>query len=220
MNSTFFGLELSRRALEAQQYALDITGHNISNANTQGYTRQVANLTATTPDSIPLLGRNVSLGSGVTLQTISRARDAFIDRQYRWETTKQQYWTSKQGTLQNIEGIMNEPSENSLHDDMDQFWVAWSDLSKDPENVGARSVVRERATTLIDSFHTLSQQITDRQNDLESKVNVQMNQINDFANQIKDLLPDSPYYFPDQKPHLYPPTGEWYIHYLYQLLSI
>ena len=50
MNSTFFGLELSRRALEAQQTALDISGHNVANANTQGYTRQIADLRATTPD--------------------------------------------------------------------------------------------------------------------------------------------------------------------------
>ncbi len=83
MTSTFFGLELSRRALETQQIALDTTGHNIANANNQGYTRQIANLTATTPYTIPTTGRNLSIGSGVTLDTITRARSAFVDRQHR-----------------------------------------------------------------------------------------------------------------------------------------
>lgn len=187
MNSTFFGLELSRRALESQQVALNITGHNIANANTQGYTRQIANLTSTTPDSIPIAGRNLSLGTGVTLDTITRARDAFVDRQFRSETSKQQYWGAKQDSLTKVEDIINEPSDNSLSNDMNQFWVAWSELSKDPQNAGARSVVKERTLTLTDSLHSISTQISDRQNDLDSQVNVQISQINVYANQIKDL---------------------------------
>jgi len=187
MSSTFFGLELSRRALESQQAALDVTGHNISNANTQGYTRQIANLTATTPYTIPAMGRNLSLGSGVTLDTITRARDKFVDLQFRSETSKQQYWASKQDSLTKVEDIVNEPSDNSLSNDMNQFWTAWSDLSKDPTNAGARSVLKERALTLTDSLHAISTQISDKQNDLNSQVNVQISQINVYANQIKDL---------------------------------
>lgn len=187
MSSTFSGLELSRRALSSQQAALNITGHNIANSNTQGYTRQIGNLTSTTPDTISISGRNLSLGSGVTLDTITRARDGFVDRQFRGETSKQQYWAAKQDSLTKVEDILNEPSDNSLSNDMNQFWVAWSDLSKSPENSGARSVVKERALTLIDSFHAISTQISDRQNDLDSQVNVQINQINVYANQIKDL---------------------------------
>ncbi|TGE32589.1 flagellar hook-associated protein FlgK [Desulfosporosinus sp. Sb-LF] len=187
MNSTFFGLELSRRALESQQVALNITGHNIANANTQGYTRQIANLTATTPDSIPAMGRNLSLGSGVTLDTITRARDAFVDRQFRSETSKQQYWGSKQDSLTKVESILNEPSDNSLSSDMNQFWTAWSDLSKDPENAGARSVVSERAQELTDSFHNIAQQVSDLKENVDASIKVQITQINSYGQQIKDL---------------------------------
>jgi len=70
---------------------------------------------------------------------------------------------------------------------MNQFWTAWSDLSKDPENAGARSVVKERTLTLTDSLHAISTQFSERQNDLNSQVNVQISQINVYANQIKDL---------------------------------
>ncbi|GAB6173391.1 flagellar hook-associated protein FlgK [Paradesulfitobacterium aromaticivorans] len=187
MHSTFFGLELARRALETQQYALDVTGHNIANANTQGYTRQVANMKSTTPDTINSLGHSLSVGTGVTLENITRARDAFVDRQYRWETTKQEYWGGRQDALQKVEGMFNEPSENSLHDDMNKFWTAWSDLSKNPENMGARSVVHERALTLIDSFHHLAQQVTDMKNNMDANVRVQIHQINSYSEQIADL---------------------------------
>jgi flagellar hook-associated protein 1 FlgK len=187
MSSTFFGLELSRRALESQQAALNTTGHNIANANTQGYTRQIANLTATTPYTVPIAGRNLSLGSGVTLDTITRARNAFVDLQYRGENSKQQYWAGKQDSLTKLEGMMNEPSDNSLSGDLNKFWTGWSDLSKNPENVGTRTVVQQRAITLTDSFHAISQQISDMQINLDKNVNVQISQINVYANQIKDL---------------------------------
>lgn len=187
MSSTFFGLELSRRALEAQQTALNTTGHNISNANTAGYTRQIANLTATTPETLNTMGHNVSVGTGVKVDTIGRARDAFVDRQYRWESSKQGYWTTQQDILQKVEGMFNEPSDNSLSSDMNQFWTAWSDLAKDPENMGARAVVRERALTLTDSFHHIAQQITDKKGDIEAEVKVQVHQINNYGDQIKSL---------------------------------
>lgn len=187
MGSTFFGLELSRRALEAQQTALNTTGHNISNANTPGYTRQVANLKAFTPDIVNNMGHQMSIGTGVTVTDIGRARNAFVDRQYRWESSKQGYWTTQQDILQKVEGMFNEPSDNSLSSDMNQFWTAWSDLAKDPENMGARAVVRERALTLTDSFHHIAQQITDKQGDIEAEVKVQVHQINNYADQIKSL---------------------------------
>lgn len=187
MNSTFFGLELSRRALEAQQTALDITGHNVANANTQGYTRQIVNLQATTPDTILAMGRNVSLGTGVNLDTIGQARDAFVDRQYRLETSKQNYWVAQQDSLSKVQDMFNEPSSDSISGDLNNFWNAWSDLSKNPENMGARSVVRERAIALTDSFHHISQQITDMRNGLDANVRVNINQINTYANQIKNL---------------------------------
>ncbi len=187
MSSTFFGLELSRRALATQQAALNITGHNISNANTQGYTRQIGNLTATTPYTINSTGKNISLGSGVTLDTVSRARDAFVDRQFRGETSKQQYWAGRQDSLSKVEGILNEPSDNSLSNDMNQFWSSWSDLSKNPGNMGARSVVSARAQTLTDSFHSIAQQVGDMRNNMDSTIKVQVKQINIYGQQIKDL---------------------------------
>lgn len=187
MNSTFFGLEIALRGLQAQQTALDTTGHNISNANTQGYTRQVVNLQATSPQTIESFGRNLSLGTGVNVNTIERARDAFVDRQYRWETSKQGYWENRQTVLQNIQGIYNESSKNSLSSDLTNFWNSWSDLANNPEDMGARSVVRERAIALTSSFQNLAQQISTQQSDIDANVKVQVHQINTYADQIKDL---------------------------------
>ncbi|WP_088187773.1 flagellar hook-associated protein FlgK [Desulfosporosinus sp. FKA] len=187
MTSTFFGLEITRRALASQQAALDVTGNNISNANTEGYTRQMANLKETTPYTIYATGRNLSLGSGVSMDTVTRARDKFVDMELRDETSKQQYWTSRQTSLSNIESFMNEPSNNGLSAAMDNFWTAWSSLSQDPGNTGARSVVQGRAITLTDSFHAIAQQIKTMQSNLNSDVTTQIQKINSYADQIAKL---------------------------------
>ena len=187
MNSTFFGLELSRRALESQQVALNIAGHNIANANTPGYSRQIANLTTTTPDPLLVSGRNMSLGSGVTLDTITRARDAFVDRQVRTETSKQQYLGGKVDNLTKVEGIMNEPSDSSLSGNLNSFWTAWSSLANNPQDTGTRSVVLGQTATLVDNFHSISTQISDLQVDINSKVKTQISQINNYASQIGEL---------------------------------
>ena len=187
MNSTFFGLETSRRALASQQAALNITGHNIANANSPGYTRQIANLSATTPYTVSDGTKDVSFGTGVSLSMITRARDAYVDRQFRGETSKQQYWSGRQDSLQQIEGMLNEPSDNTLHTDMDKFWSAWSDLAKNPENIGARSVVSNRAQTLTESFHHVAQQVSDMRENLDSNIKVQVHQINTYGQQIRDL---------------------------------
>jgi flagellar hook-associated protein 1 FlgK len=187
MYSTFFGLEIAYRALASQQGALDVAGHNIANSNTPGYTRQVANLTATIPLTISASGKPLTMGSGSDLNNISRARDYFIDRQYRWENSKYQYWSEKSDSLTTVESLLNEPSDDSLNNDMSQFWSAWSELAKNPENSGARSVVKERAITLVDTFHNISQQISDMQKDLDSSVSTTVQRINTIADQIKEL---------------------------------
>ncbi|HHV63599.1 MAG TPA: flagellar hook-associated protein FlgK [Peptococcaceae bacterium] len=187
MYSSFFGLNVALRALSAYQGALNVTGHNIANANTTGYTRQLANIQATTPLSVFTLGKEISLGTGSTLDNIVRARDYYIDRQFRWETSKYEYWAGKENSLKLIEGLMNEPSEYSLHNDLVLFWNAWSELAKNPQNMGARSVLLERAMTLVDTFHHIDQQITDLQNDLDASVAVTVKQINTIAAQIKEL---------------------------------
>ncbi len=187
MYSSFYGLQIATRALSTNQAALDITGHNISNANTKGYTRQLANIQAATPLTLKASGRDMTLGAGSTLNSIQRARDNYIDRQFRWETSKHEYWAERGKALELIEGSMNEPSKYSLHNDLDGFWNSWSDLANNPQNSGARSVLIEKAMTLSDSFHHINQQLVDLKSDLDASVSLIINKINDIAGQIKTL---------------------------------
>lgn len=117
MRSTFMGLEASKRALFTQQSALYTTGHNVANANTKGYTRQRVNMQPT--PGYPGIGLNTPqmpgfIGTGVEAGSVERVRDQFIDKQFRQESNKLGYWQSRSNAIEQMEDVLNEPSEFGL----------------------------------------------------------------------------------------------------------
>ncbi|KAA9022055.1 flagellar hook-associated protein FlgK [Niallia endozanthoxylica] len=199
MRSTFHGLETARRAMTTQQAALLTTGHNIANANTPGYTRQRVNLQTTEPYPAASLNRPQipgQIGSGVKVGDVQRIRDSFTDMQLRNETSKLGYWESRAEQLSQMESIMNEPSQTGLASSIDQFWNSLQDLASQPQNNGARRVVRQRGIALADTFNYLSSSLQAVQKnfrneikDSEHNVNSVLRQINMLNKQISDVEP-------------------------------
>jgi flagellar hook-associated protein 1 FlgK len=190
LRSTFFGLEIGRRGLQAQQRALDVTGHNVTNANTPGFTRQEAVLVTTTPFPVPSLNRPWGagqVGTGVEIAEIRRLRDAFLDLQVRHENRALGYWEARRDALQKVEVIFNEPSDSGLRTVFEQFWQALEDLSKNPESSAARSVVRQRGIALAETFNHMDRQLRELQEDLDGALKVKVSEINSLGRQIADL---------------------------------
>src|SRR5699024_2242255 len=152
--STFHGLEMARQALFAQQSALYTTGHNISNANTDGYSRQRVNFETTSPFPAPsrvqpqIAGQK---GTGVDIGSIQRIRDHFLDVQYRNENGKLGYWETKSEALKRMENLLNEPTDEGLAAVMNEFWQSLNDLAVNPDNTGARSVVAQRGLAVAET---------------------------------------------------------------------
>ncbi|WP_058300360.1 flagellar hook-associated protein FlgK [Gorillibacterium timonense] len=190
MRSTFSGLEIAKRSLFAQQTALQTTGHNISNANTKGYTRQVVNLVASRP--LEAVGMTSSalpgqIGQGVEFDHINRIREKFLDNQFYNENKNYGEWSVRQDTLEKLETIVNEPSDTSIRTVMEKFWNSWQELSKAPENLTARAVVKENALALTDAFNHVSNQLSDLNSDLTENITVKATQIDTTLNQIVSL---------------------------------
>lgn len=190
MGSTFMGLEASKRGLTTQQSALYTTGHNISNANTLGYSRQRVNMEATL--GYPGTGLNAPkipghLGTGVQAQSIQRIRDSFVDNQYRQESNKLGYWESRSQAITQMEDVLNEPSEYGLAKSLDEFWKSLQDLSVNPENGGARSVVVQRGIAVADSFNYLSKSIAQVQANAGSEIGISLKDANSVLEQIASI---------------------------------
>ncbi len=188
--TTFLGLEIGKRAVMMNQTVLNITGHNIANTNTPGYTRQVGEVVTTTPWYAPTLnsdGRPGQIGTGVEVTRVNRIRDAFTDNQIRNENKTSGYWNSVKTGLDKIQVILSEPSNNGLRSVMDQFWQSWQDLSGSPESEAVRSVVAQRGEALADTFQHVYSQLQELREDTNANVKICVDQINSSALQLRDL---------------------------------
>jgi len=162
--STFFGLQQSLRGLLAHQRAMDVTGHNITNANTEGYSRQEAVMAAAAPYDIEagLLvdGGGAMLGGGVDIQAFRRIRDGFLDLQYRAQSLRLGEYDATASSLQQIEEGLSEPGENGIAAQLDKFWSSWSSVANNPENLATRQNLVEQARILSGAIKDLDARIT------------------------------------------------------------
>jgi len=190
MRSTFHGLETAKRSLVTQQAALYTTGHNISNANTAGFSRQIVNMTASKSLEPYGLVRSTipgQLGTGVEFTSITRVREKFLDDQFRNENKSLGNYTIQQDTLEKLEKIINEPSDSGLRTVIADFFNAWSEMSKAPENADGRKIVREQALAMTDAFNHMAKQMNDLMGDLTDNVEIRIKEVNSRLNSIAQL---------------------------------
>lgn len=190
MRSSFWGLEVGRKALSSQQKALDVTGHNIANANTRGFTRQRAILTPTSPYAMPGFYSPVSagqLGTGVKVEEVKRIRDQFIDLQIRDELRSLGSWEQKSKYLQKIEVFFNEPSDAGLRTVFSRFFDAVHDLAQKPGDDTARSLVIQRGHAVAENFNQMTRQFRDTTLSVDATLKAKINEVNSYSRQIRDL---------------------------------
>jgi flagellar hook-associated protein 1 FlgK len=184
MPSTFVGIETALRGLNAAQAELQITGHNITNANTKGYTRQTATL-ATSPEL--QIGPGVEMGTGVNVTGYQRIRDSFLDTQLRAQTMLQGSAQTQEDYLGQIEGVINEPSDTGLNSLLDAYWQSWQDLSDHPEDPGTRQALVESATSLADGFNTISSQLSTITSQTSQDLSLALDQVNADGKTLQQL---------------------------------
>jgi len=177
-------LEIGKRALITHQDVLQIIGHNISNVNTEGYSRQRAELKASVPSDNLNYGQ---IGTGVQVQSITRARDFLLDNQVRNENSALGRWNRENDSLAQIESIFLEPNDAGFNDTMSEFWDAWADLANDPSSTTARTVLRERTTHLTDAFHNFDEDIKAVEKQLNDEFVMMVDRLNELGVRIADL---------------------------------
>ncbi|SYZ73583.1 putative Flagellar hook-associated protein 1 [Candidatus Zixiibacteriota bacterium] len=183
MAGLFDALEMGKRALATQQLWLNTIGHNISNVESPGYTRQRV-LTNTSPAISTPAGL---VGTGVNATNILQIRDLFLNQQYREENKSLGQWTTLDKTLNQIQALFSEPNTDSLSDLLDKFWSSWSDLANNPESVSARSALKEQTNLLTNSFHRIYAQLSDMRNSVDSDVQLTVDKVNSIASEIGNL---------------------------------
>jgi flagellar hook-associated protein 1 FlgK len=158
------GLQTALSGLVAEQTALDTTGNNIANANTEGYSRETALLEPDSPLTIPALssytGLGAQLGTGVSVTTITRVRNEYLDAQYRAQNSSLSAATANAEVLEQAQSAFNEPSSASVAGQLSNFWSAWNSLATSPTEEAAKEAVVAAGQQLATTIKQLGSQLS------------------------------------------------------------
>ncbi|MDR0316452.1 MAG: flagellar hook-associated protein FlgK [Treponema sp.] len=193
MTSTFMGLEIGKRGIHAHQQALHVTGHNLDNANTEGYSRQRIEMSASRPIYMPGLNREETpgqIGQGVAVERIERIRDQLLDRRIVAQSSNEGYWNARDPYVSMMEQLYLEPGQNSVRSKTDEFWDAWQELSMFPAETAPRTAVIERGKTLIDGIHNRYQGLKGLQTQTDGDIELTVIRVNELSRQIAGLNRD------------------------------
>jgi flagellar hook-associated protein 1 FlgK len=183
MGLGFSSIEIARTGLYVNDRGLFVTGHNISNVNTAGYVRQQVVL----KDSRYQNESNLQIGLGADVQRVRQIRHSFLDNIYRMESESLGYWETREKTFTDVQAIMGEPMNEGLQSVMNQYWDSWQELSKNPESLTTRALVRQRGDSLVQYMNHLGGQLDKLQSDLDSEIKIRVEEINGITKNIAEL---------------------------------
>lgn len=190
MSGLFSTFGIATRGLEVQQKAIDVTSHNIANANTEGYSRQRATIETTRPSGMPSLNSQSGpgqLGTGAQISAIERVRDTFLDYQVRVETSTLGEYQAKDKFLSEVESILNEPSDTGISKLLGNYFNSWQTLSGDPNNSNTRTVVAQNAASLADALNHTSDQLDKLKTNSQSIISDTVFQANNYLDQLDKI---------------------------------
>lgn len=190
MSGLLSTLNTAKSGMNVSQVAIQTTSHNISNINTPGYSRQRVNQSASSPYSMPGKNSNFGagqIGTGAQIDNVTRIRNSFYDYQYRSESHQYGNTSVKYEYFKNIEGIFNEPSDTAISSSLNSFFNSWSELSKDPQSSGVKSVVIENGKYLSNSINSAFKRLESLEEGLDKQSEYIMDEVNSMLSQLDKL---------------------------------
>ncbi|MCL1828367.1 MAG: flagellar hook-associated protein FlgK [Oscillospiraceae bacterium] len=190
MRSTFFGLEIGRTGLNVSQKGLDVTGHNIANVDTIGYTRQRLITTAYDPYAYTMRFRMADVGAvggGAHVKILDQIRSSFLDRQYRTQQTAYSYWATRVNGLTYTQNIFEGKESIPLGNQIIDLFSSFNLLATEADDAFQRATVRNASIALCDGFHQLYEQLSEQQQEQNLSVYANVMRINSIAENITEL---------------------------------
>ena len=176
-------LGIGRSGLNASKKSLEVTGHNLSNVNTEGYSRQrVMQSTA-----IPVSVGGFIHGTGVKVDGVRRFNDEFIDKRLSNALANDKYYEARTEHLEQVEQIFNELDSDGLNQVLNKFFNSFRELANQPENETIRSVVRDNANLVIKDFRRIRGTLDTQANNIDRKIQNSVADVNQLLHHIADL---------------------------------
>jgi flagellar hook-associated protein 1 FlgK len=188
VSSTFAGLNAATTALWAQRRALDVTGQNISNVNTEGYSRQRVDLAAIGGSVVPaFFSTSNGIGGGVSADDVTRIRDAFLEGRGHTETANSARLTVENATFEQVEQSFREPGDTGIQSLMADMWAGWEDVANQPQDEAARGQELKRLETLVGGIHFSQASLGAQWTQSRESLDVLVADVNSAAASVGDL---------------------------------
>ena len=189
--ASFFGLEIGRTGLTTAQFGLDVTGHNISNLDTEGYTRQ--RIVSTAYDPFSTIGRfapisNATVGGGVRVQILDQIRSAYLDRRFRDESNMHAYYETRSQSLTYIQSFFDNVNEKtSINHSLSEFFKAMKIIAEDPVAGAPRTLMQTAGMDLVQQLNMIYDGLLDFQKIENRAVETKVDDINRITKNIAEL---------------------------------
>lgn len=169
--------------LENAQRGLQVTGQNLTNVNTEGYTRRRVEYVDTHYSKIGFRGKDIlQVGSGVDVSCLRQIRDTLLDQSYRNENSRMNYYTKEYEILNEIETLLIDSTDFSST--LDELYGAISTLSQNPDSVSARAGLIESAENFIYEAKFISNKLDDLQGTINEQIRVEVDKANGLLEEI------------------------------------
>jgi flagellar hook-associated protein 1 FlgK len=186
--STFSGISTALSALYAQRRGLDVTGQNIANVNTEGYSRQRADLTSVSTSGVAALwATSNSPGGGVRMDTATRLGDTFLAGRSRAEHARSGYLDTRAAALKDVEQVLTEPSDQGIAAQLADVWAGFDDVANRPGDEAARSQLLQRAGTVADTLAASSASFSRQWDAQREQLDGLVTEVNAAATGIAEL---------------------------------
>lgn len=189
MISTFGSFSMAKLGIRSSQQGLQITGNNISNINTNGYTRQRINqvsLYNSTADRYSV-STDVRMGMGALVTSITQIRDPYLDIRYRNEACGLGFYDEKMGNLEELKRVLDEVSKDGIHTGFEEIRTQLQNLSKNPNAQENDGLVRSACQELISLLHKYSADLKTQKESALQGFGQNVDQVNDILTKIRDL---------------------------------
>jgi flagellar hook-associated protein 1 FlgK len=175
-------LDMGRWALFASQMQLRVSGENISNVNTPGYSRRTVRL----EEGIAIDYRPGQMGTGVRAAEVVRHFDKFVETQYLEQASKRDRWGTLHSSLRTVETLFNEANGVGISDSISNFFNSWNDLSQRADDYGTRNDLLEKSLTLTSTLHTANENLDQMQQRIEELIANDVTNANSIIQRIAE----------------------------------
>jgi len=174
---------IGKKSLFANQAAIEVVGNNISNANTEGYSRQAVRF----EDGYYISYTPGQLGTGVNAAEVVRYFDEFTEIMFNTKSSEQQRWQKLYENLQNVEMVFNEANAKGINSALSAFWADWQTLSANPDNQSVRSALLGHASNLEQAIGVVYSDLQRQQVQTDDTIAAEVGEINSLLKSIATL---------------------------------